>query len=330
MWITPGTYPSFYLPVTSTTNYGINAAWSVDYASSDATFICASVEFNTQLSGSNHGTPSPTGGTNGSFVVFPTEPTGAGRNGCIAASTPSNMVFAANAVAPSYTTNGGTTWTQISISGISSWSGYTVYGGFRKVCADRVNANTFYLYTSGASTTGLYISTNGGASWTQQHAGYIEANSSYANLLNPQLKSVPGNAGHLFYCSGVNQYDGSTQTSPLTDAYFYRSTNSGVTWTQVTNVLEVSAFGFGMAKPGGGGYPAVYIQGFVSGVWGLWRSDDNCSTWNNIGAFPGPNGLATVMSMAGDMNTYGTCYVALGGLGSLGRGAGAGYAYYTP
>jgi hypothetical protein len=329
MWITPGTYPSFYLPSISSTNTGILAAWSIDYASSDSTFVCGIVDFGgTQLSGYNHGTPS-SGGTHGSWVVFPSIPVGAAQNGCIAASTPSNIVFGSAGNAPSYTTDGGNTWTQISIAGMT-WSGFVLYGGYRKICADRVTANTFYLYTSTASTVGVYISTNSGATWTQQHAGYIEANSSYANILNPQMKSVPGNAGHLFYCSGPNQYSGSTQTSPLTDAYFYRSTNSGVTWTQVANVLEVSSFGFGMAKPGGGGYPAVFINGFVNGVFGFWRSDDNCVTWTNIGTFAGPNGLSTVVSMSGDMNNYGYCYVGLGGAGSIGRGAGASYAYYVP
>ena len=79
-----------------------------------------------------------------------------------------------------------------------------------------------------------------------------------------------------------------------------------------------------------GGYPAVFINGFVSGVYGFWRSDDNCVTWNNIGTFAGPNGLASVLSMSGDMNNYGYYYVALGGFGPDGPGAGCSYAYYTP
>jgi hypothetical protein len=322
-YLTPGTYPTKYLPVT---DGSINAAWSVDYASSDATFVCASVEFDTQLSGFSHDSGS-------TWTTFPATPTGAGNGGCIAASTPSNMVFGVStANAPSYTTNGGTTWTQISISGIASWSGFlpgNPTSCWRKICADRVTANTFYLYFAG---NGVYITNNGGAAWSQQLAGWIETNHSYSNQLAPQMKAVPGNAGNLFYCSGV--FPGGTQTSPLTDDPFFRSTNSGVTWTQVSNVLQVNSFGFGAAKPSGGGYPAIYINGFVnqgSGyVFGFWRSDDNCSSWTNIGTFAGPNGLGSVISMSGDMNTYGTCYVGISGFGAGGYGAGCSFAYYAP
>lgn len=320
-YLTPGTYPSYYLPVTDDS---INAAWSIDYASSDPSFTCGDVLYDTQLSGYSH----DNGGT---WNVFASQPTGAGGGGCIAASTPSNILFAVSgnggSVAPSYTLNGGASWTQISIAGISSWASFLPgypSGCWRKLCADRVTANTFYLYSSGVSSgVGIYVSTNGGASWTQQFSGYLEAQSWYADFLCPQLKAVPGNAGHLFYCSGPNQNAGSTITSPAADMYFFRSTNGGVTWTHVANVLAVSSFGFGMPKSGGGGYPAVFINGFVSGVFGFWRSDDNCATWNNIGTFAGPNGLTGVISMSGDMNNYGTCYVGLGGFSS-----GCSFAYY--
>lgn len=318
-YLTPGTYPSIYYPVES--DDASNKGWSVDYASSDSTFTCGAFAGSSGYSHNN----------GASWTLFPsqapTTPVGAYQSGCIAASSPTNILWAvAGNNAPSYTTDAGTTWTQISIAGISSWSGFMPSfpaGGIRKLCADRVTANTFYLYFGG---NGLYISSNGGVSWTQQLSGFIETNSGYA-AINPQLKSVPGNAGHLFYCTGVNQFSGSTQTSPTSDMYFFRSTNSGVTWTRVANVLEVSAFGFGKALAGG--YPAVFINGFVSGVFGFWRSDDNCSTWNNIGTFAGPNGLGSVVTMSGDMNNYGTCYIGIGGFGASSWGAGCGYADYS-
>jgi hypothetical protein len=328
-FLTAGTYPSYYLPVTNT---GINHSWSIDYASSDPTFVC-SIE-TAQVSPNAVSGYSNNSGV--SWTNFSSLPIGTGFGGCIAASTPSNMVYAVPGNnAPSYTTNGGTTWTQISIAGITNWNqtgnGFmpgSATGCYRKICADRVTANTFYLYSSGTNTVGVYISTNSGVTWTQQKAGYIETNTGYAVVEAPQMKAVPGNAGHLFYCSGPNQFNGTTQTSPAADAFFFRSTNSGVTWTQVANVLQVSSFGFGKALAGG--YPAVFINGFVSGVFGFWRSDDNCVTWNNIGTFAGPQGLGSILSMSGDMNNYGTCYVGIGGFGPDGSGAGASYAYYHP
>ena len=68
----------------------------------------------------------------------------------------------------------------------------------RTVTADRVLANTFYLYDPGK---GVFKTTNGGQSWTNVHAGYIESNSSFAGY-NSEIESVPGEASNLFYTGG--------------------------------------------------------------------------------------------------------------------------------
>jgi hypothetical protein len=307
-WLTPGTYPTKYLPVT---NGQITPAWSCDYASSDSTFVCA---IGSGGIGYSHNNGS-------SWTNFPTTPSGTFNGGVIAASTPTNVIVAPEVGNPQYTTDGGNTWNTISISGItfSGWLAFEPDGCWRLICADRVNANTFYLYFAG---TGLYISTNSGASWTKQFSGSISGNSSWEGIQCPQLKAVPNNAGQLFYTPGpIGQFTGATITSP-TAVPFSRSTNAGVTWTAVSNVRLVSTFGFGAPQPGGGGYPAVYIVGFVnqgSGyVYGTWRSDDNCSTWNYLGQFTGPNGLSCPISMSGDMSNYGVAYVGLSGFGSCG------------
>src|SRR5262249_25531217 len=133
---------------------------------------------------------------------------------------------------------------------------------------------------------------------------------------NSTIMSVPGHAGHLFYTSGW--IGGVTPTSPRTDEGFYRSTDGGTTWTAVPNVVSVSTFAFG-AIASGQSYPGIYIVGFVNGVYGIWRSDDNSATWNNIGTYP-TGGLNLMTSIAADPNIVNQVYIGFGT-------AGGGYAY---
>ena len=60
----------------------------------------------------------------------------------------------------------------ITLPGVSSWSNFdwAYYLDARTVTADRVLANTFYLYYAGE---GVFETTNGGVSWTQVYSGQI-------------------------------------------------------------------------------------------------------------------------------------------------------------
>ena len=83
-------------------------------------------------------------------------------SGTIAASTPQNIIWApSSSNQPYYTLNGGTTWNPITLPGVSSWSGFDFawYLDQRSVTADRVLANTFYLYDPGH---GVFETSNGG------------------------------------------------------------------------------------------------------------------------------------------------------------------------
>src|SRR3984885_5342893 len=256
--------------------------------------------------------------TNGgqTWTKFPTEIPGAGSSfmgGTIAASTTQNFIWApAGGQKPYYTLNGGSTWTPITLPGVSSWSGFdwAYYLDQRSVTADRVLANTFYLYDPGK---GVFETTNGGASWTNVHSGYIESNGSLSGF-NSTIMSVPGEAGNLFYTGGSQS--GATPTAPVNEG-FYRSTDGGKTWSTVANVLDVSTFGFGAAAPGQSS-PAIYIVGYVNSVYGIWQSINNAQSWTNIGTYP--NGeLDPISTISGNPNVFGEVYV--------GFGDGGGYAY---
>jgi hypothetical protein len=296
----PDTYPSSYGVAGQR---GFAAGWSIDYASSTPSFLVGIADWwGVEESGYS---------TNGgqSWHVFPTFPAFAGKaiGGTVAASSPTNIVWApADRYIPYYTKDGGATWHQITLPGVTNWDNFdfAYYLDKTTVTADRVLPNTFYLYYNG-----VYKSTNGGSTWTQVHTGEISAFSDF----NSHIEAVPGEAGNLFFTGGSQ--GGPTSPHPANEG-FYRSTDGGVTWTAVPNVLEVRCFGFG--KPAAaGGYPSIYIDGWVNHVYGIWQSNDKAQSWTQIGEFP-MGSLDMIKTISGDPNTYGQVYVGF---------AGSGYAY---
>ena len=294
-------YPTTYGPVDSNQ---IVAGWSVDYASSTPSFLVGLADW----WGVEESGYSTDGGA--TWNKFATELPGAGSSyigGNIAASTTQNFIWApADGNQPYYTLDGGQTWNPITLPGVTSWSGFdwAYYLTGRTVTADRVLANTFYLYYNG-----VFKTTNGGQSWTEVHTGAISP-----SAYNSEIMSVPGEAGNLFFTAGI-QGNG---TNPPSYAGFYFSNNQGQTWTAVSNVLDVICFGFGAAAPGQS-YPAIYIVGYVNNVYGIWQSTNKAQSWTQIGTQPAGE-LDQITTISGDPNKFGQVYVGF---------AGGGYAYLS-
>ena len=297
----PNSYP---------TTYGVSgqrafaAGWSLDYASSNPNFVVGIADWwGVEESGF-----STDGGKD--WQVFPTEPPFAYHaiGGSIAASSPTDIVWApADGASPYYTQDGGVTWKPVVLPGVSDWSefDYAYYLDRRTVTADRVLSNTFYMYYLGTTNTGVYRSTDGGASWAEVFAGQISPSSGF----NAQIQSVPGEAGNLFFTGGPQDGSGLHEK-------FFQSADGGVTWNAVPNVTEVSCFGFGKSATLGG-YPSIYVVGFVNGVYGVWQSNNDAKSWTQIGQWP-VGELSNIKTISGDPNTYGQVYVGF---------AGTGYAY---
>ena len=164
------------------------------------------------------------------------------------------------------------------------------------------------------NTAGVYKTTDKGATWSKVFNGIVEGT---GYLFNTRIRAVPGQAGHLFYTNGQQGNAGNSHpfSSPLK-----HSTDGGVTWGNCgTSMLEALDVGFGISRGGGLTPPALYAAGWVGGVFGLYRSEDECSTWTKLygltdfTAFP----LQTIRVLQGDMNTFGMIYVGLGGGGTF-------------
>jgi hypothetical protein len=72
--------------------------------------------------------------------------------------------------------------------------------------------------------------------------------------------------------------------------------------------------GFGKAASAGS-YPAIYLAGAVSGVWGVHRSDDAGETWTRVDDPQHQFGHITCLT--GDPNRYGRVYFGTEGRGIL-------------
>ena len=232
--------------------------------------------------------------------MFAAQPDSQHPGGCIAAATSSNIIVVpANNGLPVYTKNGGKSWAPLTGPGRLPNDGWIAafYLNSHIVAADRVKLGTFYLYNA---VHGVYRTTDGGDSWSLVHHGPVANNSGW----NARLRTAPGYGGHLWYTSGPG--DGVT-------GQLMRSTDGGVTWREVPNVLNVVDFGFGKSKIPGG-YSAIFIVGKVNGSWGIWRSDNEGASWISIGTHANDN-IDYIKTINGDMNTYGTVYVGFHGSG---------------
>ena len=211
--------------------------------------------------------------------------------------------------APYYTADGGASWRKLSLPGVpdddsdSGWGTlhFAYYLNRHIVTADRVNIGTYYLYHP---SHGVFRSSDGGATWKLVHKGEVAPFSGF----NAKLTSVPGRAGHLFFTSG--QQGDPRDPNPSDSAPFLRSTDGGVTWSAISGVAEVYAFGFGKAD---GAYPTIFIVGWVRGAYGIWRSADEGKSWHRLGPEYALDSLDEVKTIDGDKDDGRRVYIGFAG-----------------
>lgn len=283
----------------------IMAAWSGDYASSDPTTIVALCDWGGK---DKSGISTDGGQTFRSFASKPPHLTGAG---CIAAASPTNILWVtANGGTPYYTKNGGSSWSAVH-GPAGGWPG-AYYNNDQPCAADRVNANTLYLYSwsitgiSGGADA-IYMSSDGGDTWTREcmHCGERGENfdGGEVNLFGVSLQAMPGHAGEIFFAA-----TGDIGCAPS----LWQSMNFGARWVKITNISSVCAYGFG--KSNGESHSAVYCWCGYRGTNGLWRSNDNGASWSRLGsdAFP-LSYFSQYRTLQGDSEAYGLVYMCSSG-----------------
>jgi hypothetical protein len=157
------------------------------------------------------------------------------------------------------------------------------------VVGDRVDPSSFYAFDAATGTA--YRSTNGGASFLPSATGLPTGAG--------KLETVLDRAGHCWLAAG--------------SAGLFRSTDHGVSFQRVATIEESYTIGFGKAARGRTEM-AVYTSGKVSGVRGIFRSDDGATTWVRVND-DRHQFASTGDAIAGDPRVYGRVYLSTNGLG---------------
>lgn len=325
-------YPSSLYPGTPGSGTLVGG-WSVDYIGSD---VFASIDNSFYgLSPIQDSSYSTNNGTTLTLLPSQALPSNAFPNGGIAGNivpaSASTVIFApggngaGNGEQPSYTTNccsSSTTWSSVSLTGISTWVNFFIdpYFAGRSVAADRENPGTFYIFYN--PNFGIYKWTSSSSSKVADLSG-TPSNEFGANA---QLKTTPGESFDWWFSAGQNNGAGQIDTGCGSNVLWHYNSSGTSQPTNITNVGCLFAIGFGVNS--GGGYPSVYIAGWVNVAgtytYGIWESDNagsgcpsNCTatpTWVQKGPWPN-NSLDTVRDISGDPGVYGRIYVCFTGSG---------------
>lgn len=201
-----------------------------------------------------------------------------------AAADASRVLWAPQNAAISFSTDNGNTWTASASIPQNS-----------VVASDRVNPKTFYGFGQGK----FWTSTDGGATFTASTATGLP-------LAGDQvvIKAIPGIQGDVWLAGGDT-------TTGHVDGIWH-STNGGQTFTKLANVTAANTIGFGMAATTTS-YMSIYMSGIVGGVQGIYRSDDEGSTWILIN--DAAHQFAIPTTITGDPRIYGRIYVGTNGFG---------------
>lgn len=179
----------------------------------------------------------------------------------------------------------------------NSWTASTGLPAKAEVASDRANKNKFYGFSAGR----FYISTDGGTSFTPTAATGLPAEGSV------NFKAMPGIEGDIWLAGG----------SDAAGALYgiWHSTDSGASFTKLTNVQEADVLGFGKAAPGQN-YMAIYTVAKIDNVRGVFRSNDAGASWVRIN--DDQHQYASInVSITGDPRMYGRVYLGTNGRGIL-------------
>jgi photosystem II stability/assembly factor-like uncharacterized protein len=171
------------------------------------------------------------------------------------------------------------------------------------VIADDVNSLQFYAYN--AASGELFISTNGAMTFTAQTLNLAKVENYEGGFggsggFGAVLYATPECEGDLWLAVRVGG--------------LYHSKDSGGHFTKLGGVQEAYSVGFGKAASGKD-CSALYLAGKISGVQGLFRSDDAGENWARIN--DDQHQFGWINHVTGDPRIYGRVYFATGGRGII-------------
>jgi hypothetical protein len=225
-----------------------------------------------------------------SWQDFASLPTGA-RNGRIALSADgSSIVWLPESLMPFVSTDGGASWTP-SASAPAGAQIDNVWRWQQPLAADRNEAQRFYLFDRSSGL--LYRSDDGGLNW--------RPGAQLAQTDHESVRSAPGLPGEVWVS--------------LNHGGLWRSSDGGQTAHKLAEVERARMFDFGAPAPGSA-QPSVFVYGVVTGVDGVFRSDDLGISWQQINSTGASVGNAP-NAIAGDRQVFGRVYIGTNGHGIL-------------
>jgi hypothetical protein len=235
-------------------------------------------------------------------------------------------------IAPHWTDDAGETWTRSVFPSELDDAGWSwIYYQQRDILVSDPNvAGHFYAWHQNNDTgvTGIYRSTDGGENFVLRGATDFWTHS--ANTWNTQLLTVPGHAGHLFWCTG--QLGNWAHLNEGGKALF--STDGGATWNFIGTTLggsvpanseigSVQHLAIGGVKPGSS-YPTIWMVANLNGTdeaaFGIYyctNADPLTTgnwTWNRVEKYPA-GWMDQTNSLWADPDSWHTCYMACSGSG---------------
>ena len=213
------------------------------------------------------------------WTAFGANPTGTASGGGTIAVAPdgSSLVWAtADTASVWVSSNAGASWT--AASGIPAQA---------QVISDRVSAGVFYGY----SGTTLYLSTNGGVSWSTLQTGLPSGGTLYA---------LPDAQGDLWLAAGGSGLFSNTGTAAAPKL------------AQMSAINAAYHLGFGKAAKGASS-PTLFLDGDIGGTDAIYRSTDGGADWIRIN--DAAHQYGQLNTLCGDMRTFGTVYLAGGARG---------------
>ena len=233
------------------------------------------------------GAPAPAAGRRGGGG-------GGGGNGAfVTLSADGQTILASGGTGISISKDKGATWTASS----------GLFNGARPF-ADRVAPTTFYALD--IANAQIYTSIDGGATFTAKPVTGLPQGGGAA-----RGGRGGGGGGGRVKASFAKQgeiwlsYEGS----------LYRSTDGGATFARSSSNININSFAFGKAAPGHES-PAIFGTGTVGGVQGIFRSDDNGSSWVRVNDDQHQFGGSPSV-MTADPRVYGRVYIGMNGRGVL-------------